>query len=89
MVKLQSVITTNGDGGTSSAHLAGHVLAEVNLCPGHQLLIVQGDITQCEVDGIVNAANEQLNHGGGVAAAIVKAGRTTIFSSSVDIELFF
>jgi O-acetyl-ADP-ribose deacetylase (regulator of RNase III) len=36
--------------------------------------IVQGDITkQRGIDVIVNAANEQLRHGGGVAAAISKA----------------
>ena len=77
-------ITTSGDGKMSSTHPAGHVLAEVKLDPDHQLLIVQGDITQYEVDGIVNAANKRLSHGGGVAAAIVKAGKTAFFSNSVE-----
>ena len=39
------------------------------------LELVQGDITALAVDAIVNAANVQLQHGGGVAAAIArKAG---------------
>lgn len=38
-----------------------------------QINIVQGDITQQKIDAIVNAANENLQHGGGVAAAISKA----------------
>jgi putative ATPase len=36
--------------------------------------VVQGDLTTQDTDVIVNAANEQLAHGGGVAAAIVRAG---------------
>ncbi|HEX4069210.1 MAG TPA: macro domain-containing protein [Candidatus Babeliales bacterium] len=38
-----------------------------------KITIVQGDITQQKVDAIVNAANEDLRHGGGVARAISKA----------------
>jgi O-acetyl-ADP-ribose deacetylase (regulator of RNase III) len=36
--------------------------------------IRQGDITLAETDAIVNAANSWLQHGGGVAAAIVRRG---------------
>lgn len=37
------------------------------------ITIVQGDITKQNIDVIVNAANEELQHGGGVAKAISKA----------------
>ncbi len=38
------------------------------------VLLIEGDITELEVDAIVNAANPYLEHGGGVALAIVKKG---------------
>lgn len=38
------------------------------------LELVQGDITAMDTDAIVNAANEQLAHGGGVAGAIARRG---------------
>jgi O-acetyl-ADP-ribose deacetylase (regulator of RNase III) len=39
-----------------------------------ELVVAQADITKLEVDAIANAANSQLQHGGGVAAAIARAG---------------
>ena len=36
--------------------------------------VIMGDITKQQVDAIVNAANGQLRHGGGLAAAIVREG---------------
>ncbi len=47
--------------------------------------IVQGDITEEEVDAIVNAANEYLKHGGGVAGAIVRKGGYVIQEESDKI----
>lgn len=54
-----------------------------HLFPGGQTLeITQGDITSENVDAIVNAANEYLAHGGGVAAAIVRRGGEVIQEES-------
>lgn len=50
----------------------------------HQTVIElkQGDITEISVDAIVNAANSQLLHGGGVAGAIVRKGGEIIQEES-------
>jgi len=58
------------------------VLKEQTLSSGQTLQIVQGDITIEEVDAIVNAANEHLQHGGGVAWAISKRGGPVIQQES-------
>ena len=41
-----------------------------------------GPVTELAVDAIINAANTQLRHGGGVAAAIVRAGGRVIQEES-------
>ncbi|PFX14660.1 uncharacterized protein LOC111344502 [Stylophora pistillata] len=45
-----------------------------DLMNGVKLSLYQSDITDESADAIVNAANEWLQHGGGVAAAIVRKG---------------
>lgn len=42
------------------------------------LELVEGDITTMEVDAIVNAANERLAHGGGVAGVVSRKGGPAI-----------
>ncbi len=49
---------------------------------GRRVLIGVGDITEEAVDAIVNAANSRLQHGGGVARAIVKKGGAIIQEES-------
>ncbi len=39
-----------------------------------KLTLIKGDITKQRVDAIVNAANEGLSHGAGLAKAIVDRG---------------
>lgn len=60
------------------------ILTEHVLPTGQTIQIVQGDITIEEVGAIVNAANEHLQHGGGVAWAISKKGGPTIQKESND-----
>ncbi len=49
---------------------------------GKTLRLIQGDITERDVDAIVNAANSYLQHGGGVAGAIVRKGGRVIQEES-------
>jgi len=59
-----------------------NVLKEHVFPTGQRIQIVQGDITTEQVDAIVNAANEHLMHGGGVAWAISKKGGPKIQKES-------
>src|SRR5918992_956205 len=49
-----------------------------------KLEVVSGDVTKLEVDAIANAANTQLEHGGGVAGAISRAGGPGVQRESRD-----
>lgn len=55
------------------------------LSHGVEFSLYQSDITDERVDAIVNAANEDLRHGGGVAAAIVRKGGRQIEEESRQI----
>ncbi|MBI5156671.1 MAG: macro domain-containing protein [Acidimicrobiia bacterium] len=47
-----------------------------------RITVIRADITAQAVDAVVNAANERLSHGGGVAAAISRAGGPAIQAES-------
>jgi O-acetyl-ADP-ribose deacetylase (regulator of RNase III) len=65
--------------------MAVTVVDEAKLDNNKILRLVKGDITERDVDVIVNAANSYLKHGGGVAAAIVRKGGAIIQEESDEI----
>jgi O-acetyl-ADP-ribose deacetylase (regulator of RNase III) len=58
------------------------VLFEQVLSTGQVIRVVQGDLTAETSEAIVNAANEWLQHGGGVAGAIRRQGGEVIQQES-------
>lgn len=57
------------------------VIGQQEVGPGI-IRVLQGDITLAETEAIVNAANSWLQHGGGVAGAIVRRGGALIQQES-------
>jgi len=52
---------------------------------GVTVRLISADLTERDVDAIVNAANDRLQHGGGVAGAIVRKGGRIIQEESDKI----
>ncbi|HAR96434.1 MAG TPA: macrodomain protein [Deltaproteobacteria bacterium] len=49
---------------------------------GTLVRVLTGDLTESDADAVVNAANSRLQHGGGVAGAIVRKGGSIIQEES-------
>jgi O-acetyl-ADP-ribose deacetylase (regulator of RNase III) len=58
------------------------IVREIKLFDQIKFQLVQGDLTEEHVDAIVNAANQYLQHGGGVAGAILRRGGPVIQQES-------
>ena len=79
---------SNPGSGSSERARSGVSLTEKlssDLSENLKLVVYQGDLTKENVDAIVNPANDRLQHGGGAAGAIVKAGGRSIQDESDDI----
>ena len=61
--------------------LTMEMLKEVTI-KGVHFRVIRGDLTESHTDAIVNAANSHLQHGGGVAGAIVRKGGKIIQEES-------
>ena len=61
------------------------VINEIKIKDGRMLTLVEGDITERNVDVIVNPANSYLRHGGGIASTMVKKGGSIIQEESNKI----
>jgi O-acetyl-ADP-ribose deacetylase (regulator of RNase III) len=77
---IESIIACLAD----ADRLMGQQVAQHVMESGAVLRLIHGDLTEEAVDAIVNAANAQLAHGGGVAGAIVRKGGQSIQTESWD-----
>lgn len=67
---------------TTAQELPHKTAAYTNTAGGGKLVIMQGDLTEYPVDILVNAANADLHHGGGLAGQISRKGGPEIQEES-------
>ena len=58
------------------------ILRKKTFPSGHELQLIQGDITLVDVECIVNPANQFLKHGGGLAGLLAKKAGPTLQKES-------
>uniref|UniRef100_A0A4W5RCZ6 Macro domain-containing protein n=1 Tax=Hucho hucho TaxID=62062 RepID=A0A4W5RCZ6_9TELE len=73
------------EAGTGSIREETVTSASYRLRLGLQVVVCQGDITKERADALVNAANEDLDHAEGVAAALSRAGGPEVQQASRDL----
>ncbi|XP_029610118.1 uncharacterized protein LOC115194514 isoform X2 [Salmo trutta] len=74
-----------GEAGAGPRSNRAVAAASYHLRGGLQVVVCQGDITKERADALVNAANEYLDHAGGVAAALSRAGGPEVQRASIDL----
>ena len=74
------VVQSGSQGSTKAVQISAGMttLASVQLKKGESVSAIQGDITQLRVDVIVNAANNRMDHIGGLARDIVEKGLSSL-----------
>ncbi|KAG7380160.1 hypothetical protein PHYPSEUDO_007672 [Phytophthora pseudosyringae] len=83
--KPTSPTAATSSASTTLRELRGNVLCRWRpRANGPELLVMQGDLTSCNADAIVNAANSRLMHGGGLAGAIARKGGPSIQQESSE-----
>jgi O-acetyl-ADP-ribose deacetylase (regulator of RNase III) len=65
--------------------MTNQLIDEIRISNDKLIHLIKGDITEQNVDVVVNPANSFLKHGGGVAAAIVRKGGYIIQKESDKI----
>jgi O-acetyl-ADP-ribose deacetylase len=65
--------------------ITSQLIDEIRISKDKIIRLIKGDITEQNVDVVVNPANSYLKHGGGVAGAIVRKGGKIIQTESDKI----